>query len=220
MATMGCEEFWKSSEAWMEGERRPDAASHVTGCARCRALVADLDAIRQAAANLQEVEPPARLWTSLRAQLEKEGLIRAPRAASARWWDAFVPSGVWRPALAGASLALLIAVSVSFSWRQSANLAAQNHAAWLLRAQRPIALFAADLQPPQAASHTAVSSLNADVTATLNRNLAIVDNMISLCEKSVREDPQNEMTRDYLYDAYQQKADLLAVMAQSGAEGR
>lgn len=53
------------------------------------------------------------------------------------------------------------------------------------------------------------------MTATLNKNLAIVDNMISMCEKSVREDPQNEMTRDYLYTAYQQKADLLATMADS-----
>ena len=202
----------------MEGERHPDAASHAASCDRCHGLVADLDAIREAAANLPEVEPPARLWVSLRAQLEKEGLIRAPRAA--RWWDAFSPVGIWRPALAGAYLALLIALSVSYGWRQSADFAAQDHAAWLLRAQRPIAVFAADLQPPQAASSAVVSSMNADVTATLNRNLAIVDNMISLCEKSVREDPQNEMTRDYLYDAYQQKADLLAVMAQSGAEGR
>jgi hypothetical protein len=218
MATMGCEEFWKLSEAWMEGERHPDAASHAAGCERCRAFVADLDAIREAAANLPEVEPPASLWTSLRAQLEEEGLIRAPRAAS--WLEGFVPSGILRPALAGASLALLIAVSVSFGWRQSIDLAAENHATWLLRAQKPISIFAAHLQPPQATSPALVRSVNADVTATLNRNLAIVDNMISLCEKSVREDPQNEMTRDYLYDAYQQKADLLAVMAQSGAEGR
>lgn len=63
-----------------------------------------------------------------------------------------------------------------------------------------------------------IQSENSDVTATLNKNLAIVDNMISMCEKSVREDPQNEMTRDYLYTAYQQKADLLATMADS--EGR
>jgi hypothetical protein len=37
-----------------------------------------------------------------------------------------------------------------------------------------------------------------------------------LCEKSVREDPQNEIARDYLYEAYRQKADLLAQMSERG----
>ena len=57
---------------------------------------------------------------------------------------------------------------------------------------------------------------NPVVTASLHKNLAIVDNYIALCEKSVREDPQNEAARDYLYEAYQQKADLLAQMTERG----
>jgi hypothetical protein len=48
------------------------------------------------------------------------------------------------------------------------------------------------------------------VTASLHKNLEIVDNYISLCENSVREEPENELAREYLYEAYQQKADLLA----------
>ena len=43
----------------------------------------------------------------------------------------------------------------------------------------------------------------------MHQNLAIVDNYIALCEKSVSEEPENEVARDYLYEAYQQKADLL-----------
>jgi hypothetical protein len=37
-----------------------------------------------------------------------------------------------------------------------------------------------------------------------------------MCEKSVREEPENELARDYLYGAYQQKADLLAEMSERG----
>ena len=58
------------------------------------------------------------------------------------------------------------------------------------------------------------------VTASLNQNLAIVDNMIAMCEKSVREAPQDEMTRDFLYQAYQQKADLLATMTERGVNAQ
>jgi hypothetical protein len=48
------------------------------------------------------------------------------------------------------------------------------------------------------------------VTASIRRNLQVVDNLIAICEKSVREQPDNRMARDYLYGAYQQKAELLA----------
>jgi hypothetical protein len=61
---------------------------------------------------------------------------------------------------------------------------------------------------------------NPVVTASLHDNLAIVDNYIALCEKSVREEPESEIARDYLYDAYQQKASLLAQMTERGLNGR
>jgi hypothetical protein len=48
------------------------------------------------------------------------------------------------------------------------------------------------------------------VTDSIRRNLQIVDNFIAICEKSVREQPDNQMAREYLYGAYQQKAELLA----------
>jgi hypothetical protein len=66
--------------------------------------------------------------------------------------------------------------------------------------------------------HTTVTSIrsNPAVADALHKNLAIVDNYISLCEKSVRENPQSEMARDFLYDAYQQKASLLAQMNEYG----
>lgn len=218
MGTTRCEQFWNRSEAWMDDERLPEDAAHFAACPRCRALITDLEMIRDAAPlALPEVEPPVRVWNSLRAQLEKEGLIRSERQA---WWQNLLPSGVLRPALAGAYLGLVIAVSVTFGWRNHSTDLALIHDAWLNRAQNAMAPLQAQLNSAEAKWIPATQTQNSDVTATLNRNLAIVDNMISMCEKSVREDPQNEITRDYLYTAYQQKADLLATMAQSGAEGR
>ena len=43
---------------------------------RCQSFDADLTSIVSAAHELPaEVDPPARVWTSLRAQLEKEGIL-------------------------------------------------------------------------------------------------------------------------------------------------
>jgi hypothetical protein len=58
----------------------------------------------------------------------------------------------------------------------------------------------------------AISNLQpgaSEVDASLRRNLDIVDKFIALCEKTVRDEPQNEDARQYLYSAYQQKAELL-----------
>ncbi len=57
------------------------------------------------------------------------------------------------------------------------------------------------------------------VTASIRRNLQIVDNFIAICEKNVREQPDNEMAREYLYGAYQQKAELLATATNRSMTG-
>ncbi len=50
------------------------ARAHVRERSRRQSFVADLTSIVSAAHKLpEEVDPPARVWASLRAQLEKEG---------------------------------------------------------------------------------------------------------------------------------------------------
>ena len=78
------------------------------------------------------------------------------------------------------------------------------------------AKLGADLDSVEQNTVASFPNYNPVVTASLHQNLAIVDNYIALCEKSVREEPENEMARDYLYGAYEQKADLLAQMAERG----
>lgn len=215
MAPMHCEEFRRLSADWLEGERNSSATSHISSCAPCRALIADLEAIRGTATLLSENEPPTHLWLSIRAQLERENLIRSPRPSRHFSWLEFA---AFRPALAGAYLALIIAAAVVFSTagvQSNNNGVAEQQAIWLQHAQTVITPVAAELSSAETKTVPVLQGPGNDVTTTLNHNLAIVDNMISMCEKSVREDPQSEMTRDYLYTAYQQKADLLATMAET-----
>src|SRR5271155_4534025 len=96
------------------------AREHLAACVHCQDLLADFSTIVAAARALPaELEPPARIWISLRAQLESEGLIRdvspvatrarqtAERHPSQTWWDAL--SGLFHGrALATAAVGLLI----------------------------------------------------------------------------------------------------------------
>src|SRR6266436_9219386 len=91
----------------------PEAAqAHVATCSHCREFVADLETIVSIANELPaEVEPPAHVWVSLRAQLELEGIIKTPvvpaRGERSSWWHGL--SDLFRSrALAAATVGLLI----------------------------------------------------------------------------------------------------------------
>jgi len=227
MNTIGCNEFLNQLGDWMENNRSADARSHVTRCGDCRSLVADLTAIQESAPSLalDDPEPSPRVWLAVRAQLEQEGLIhdgrRAPAPASTGWFDAIFAM-IPRPALAAAYLAALIAVGAALVAPGTGYFQRTNpgNARWLSRTENATGPLSAQLNSAEQDTFSSFKTADPTVAASLQKNLAIVDNYIALCEKSVREDPQDEDARDYLYDAYQQKADLLAQMSDRGDIGQ
>ena len=212
MAT--CNDFMEFAGAWMEGEHLPGAEEHIRSCARCRRLIADLEAIRAAGHSLaaEEVNPPPRLWLNIRAGLEAEGLIRQPG-----WFDRLSElfGEFSRPSLVGAYASLLLVGALLLGFQTDFQ---SNQEQWLTGTQSAAASVNTKLLAVERGSLAAMANHEHDpaVSASLNQNLAIVDNLISVCEKSMQEDPGDEMARDYLYGAYQQKADLLATMSDRG----
>jgi hypothetical protein len=57
---------------------------------------------------------------------------------------------------------------------------------------------------------------NAMVDAALRQNLRTLNEFISECEARLKQNPQDQLTREYLNMAYQQKAELLNAMLDSG----
>ena len=217
MATLNCSDFQNQFElpdrvSRAEVSRDAAAQAHLRDCPACRSFVEDVGAIRLAALELvaADPEPPAHIWNLLRAQLEQEGLIHT---APSKSWLREIFSGRFpalpRPALAGAYLAALLAVAFGLSGPINSRI---NRQRWLDGTQSSTTSLSAQLTTAEQASFSPRIESESPVTASLHKNLEIVDNYISLCENSVREEPDNEEARDFLYDAYQQKADLLSQM--------
>jgi hypothetical protein len=220
-------------------EQEPDlplsnvAAAHLDTCSNCRIIWHDLAAIRTAGLDwgADEPTPPPSMWIALRAQLESEGLIREQHSPEehSNGWLSEIFGGHWlgwasRPALAGASLSvLLVAASL-------VSVQGFTPTALLVHHNQPFASSALSMAPADLdrtldgdmkLAMASIPTQDASVTTSLQQNLGIVDNLIAVCEKSVREQPDNQMARDYLYGAYQQKAVLLATaMDHSTLEGR
>jgi hypothetical protein len=188
----------------------PEAArAHVADCRACQGFVADLTAIVATAHLLPaEVEPPPRVWNSLRAQLEQEGIIKS--AASQGWWQGFPE--FFRPrvfATVGIGLLIIAATALQFERPASHPTEARNvyeDTSSVLNSDE------AHLPAMQLAGGSRVD-------ISLRQNLDIVDKFIVDCEQRVKEQPQDDLTREYLTGAYQQKAELLSVMMEREGNG-
>ena len=221
MSTMNCTDFLNHIDEWIEGQEVPGARDHSRTCANCRGLAEDLGTIRLAAVTLPEADPDPspHIWAALRTHLQEEGLIRSGVALQlphrTSWFDSIF-SLIPRPALATAYVGALVVVGFVLSGPIHMRT---DQDRWRERTQKTSAELNAQLEAAEKTAMSSLVSFSPDVTADLRKNLSIVDNDIALCEKSVQETPESEIARDYLYSAYQQKADLLAQISERG-EGR
>lgn len=196
----------------------PQAAqAHVAGCSHCQDLVADLSAIVVAANELPaEVEPPDRIWVSLRAQLELEGIIKTPAIAAQgerfSWWQSF--SDVFRSrALATAALGLLIVSAGYLQLRQSADTPLDDRESVTVPvSQTAFAQTAKVLNEQEVDLRNMKLAGASPVDDSLRQNLLQVDEFIADCERHLKAYPQDDLAREYLSNAYQQKAELLSAM--------
>src|SRR4051812_17136445 len=122
---MNCAHYRESIQELVDGTigpiRRAELERHLDTCADCTALVADLRAIRDAAASLDPLEPPDGVWLQIAGRLRQEGLVPAPLPEPA--------ASRSRVALLALAAALVLAVggSIVLLWPQFR--AAQSSAA-------------------------------------------------------------------------------------------
>jgi len=280
----------KELEAVLESEGLsplpPEAREHLAGCTSCQDLLADLSAIVVAAKRVPaEVTPPDRVWVSIRAQLETEGIIRdtepvapAASAASAPWWNGF--TDLFRPrvlATVGAGLLVVFGGMYVVEHRGSNNTVVQspvqtpqpvqtqasqtpatpepvtpppvavNPAPAVVAKNSPQLTHSPRATSPSATRLSTVDGLrpspsedmylgdtagvlsqtedalprrelanNPVVDASLRQNLHTLNEFIAECESRLKQNPQDQLTREYLNMAYQQKAELLNAMMDNG----
>lgn len=209
----------------------PEAArGHVAGCAACSSLVADFESIVAAASQLpSQVEPHSRVWVALRAQLVAEKIIKEPvitvPAEKSAWWHGFGPLVRGRVLAVSGVVVVMIFAAGYFQMTHRQISAPLADVSPLTKSEpvlaEPFAAAAMSLDqeeqslgPVQTVS-TGVTSAS-PVDNSLRENLATLNTFIKECRKRLQEDPNDQVARDYLAAAYQQKAEILAAMMERG----
>lgn len=196
--------------------------AHLAQCRECRSYIADLTSIVDVARKMpSEIEPPERIWISLRAQLEREGIIREPLLAPAperiSWWHGF--SELFRSrALATATVGMLI-LFAGFLQLRTDNGSGNSAPAPIQTAaiaSEPFAATRIVLNEQEPVARGIILASTSPVDTSLRENLQTVDDFIADCERRLNDAPQDDLAREYLSNAYQQKAELLSAMMDRG----
>ena len=202
--------------------RRAELDQHLSECAACRALLEDLQRIHDAAADLPALAPPDRAWLQIAGRLRQEGRIREDAPVAARpgrtgyaVWLAIAAALV----IAAGSAALLLmprAVPApptrigSSAPAPAASDAPKIDAVDAVNAvedaQAKFEKAIADLEKVAKANQQA---LDPGTSATIEKNLGILDQAIADNRAAVKSEPTSVAARETLFDALRQKVSLL-----------
>ena len=214
---MRCQEFEAVLEQAGEQPMTAEATAHLTQCGNCRSLAADLETITAMARELcvPDEEPPARVWTQLRAQLVDEGIIRTPElqhAAEQRsGWFAGTLAFMRRPVMVAAYAAVMVMVA-GYAWQRGRVIDEPGFPIEAVKTQT-------NLNNLETQTMADLQTIDPESNVKLRRDLKIVNDFIAVCEKAVREQPKDETARQYLYGAYQQKSQLLTAATEHSWTG-
>jgi hypothetical protein len=208
-----CSQFDLELPAFLEGEDRPLVVSHANQCPYCSVVLADLQLIQTQLPESLLEDPPARVWANVRATLESEGVFREPSAG----WRSWIPQGgLIHYAAPFAALASLVLFSTVLLLRPTSlvppiSVTSNNSSTAQLPTANTETLVAPEgLVMMEKAYHANESSLDPVVLASYQKGLKSLDNTIEECKASVKEDPGNNLAREYLATAYEQKAAVLS----------
>jgi len=217
----GCQEFELKLAAYLEGEASTGVSKHAEQCASCGSLLGDLQMIEAAAKDLPLESPSPRVWSNIRSTLAEEGIIREQKS----FWQRWIPSVSLIPRSApAAALAFAVMLAVIMLFKGDIQrIGIQKPAT------TPVVATAApnDLSLVQLNLVRTVKAMEENYKAreaTLDPSakqvyqagLTSLDNSIQECLDSLQKQPHNMLVREYLMEAYAQKAEVLASALEYG----
>jgi hypothetical protein len=182
--------------------------THLAACESCRTEVEELTQIRQAARALPRLNPPEHLWKQIEVSLRAREPSRRPTST---WWS-------WSSGLAMAASVLLFIGSVGlllwwapFSTEPGPEDPVQiaNYVVAELELAEQHYENAITGLEQILAKETESQTLDPEIMAVLNDNLALIEDAIGESRTAAREDPENIFARESLLGALRNKLGLL-----------
>jgi hypothetical protein len=216
---MNCHEFELELGDYVDGTLPPNRTgaveAHVSGCARCRAIVADFTAIRGAARTLEPQMPAAHVLTRIAAAVEQEHRHRGFDVATATrpWWRLATGAMAWRPLAAAAVMLIVLGGSTWLAFRQTTTMtistATQVPTPQNTEVQLAEQHYSTAIGDLEKVTQTESGSLDPETVKVVQANLEVIDQAIGQSREALKSEPANRMAQNSLFDALKSKLQLL-----------
>lgn len=218
----------------LNAAERASVERHLSDCAECRRLVDDFREIRRVAGSLEFREPPARAWLRLERAItiEQQHAAETGSAEASPYRSTVARVRTWMAFAAAAAVLVVATVAglryVMTSPRNAAPTAAGSSAAQgpgqstqgAAPAQASAAAIEAELRAAEEHYDKAIKgleqiasaeqgALDPNTAATLQKNLAVIDQAISESRAAVVAQPASEPARESLLESFRTKLALL-----------
>lgn len=212
-------------DAWIDGELEPVALArfdaHRASCARCTSACDRAKSVSGWASTLPPALPPPRdLWPDIAARITSPSTLTVEAEPSRLGWRTHLPTlraiAAMLLVAVGSSVATALVLrapptSLGFSWGDptpgpsappSIAHADDPVAAWESQVRTATAELAAALEERR-------SEIDPEALATVEHNLAIIDQAIAETREALAATPEDARARDAMLAAYTQKIRVL-----------
>jgi hypothetical protein len=213
---MNCQDYnqWLGdySDGTLDATTRGGVDVHLHGCARCRAIVSDFEAIRSMVRTLERPTPRPQVWQHI-----ADATARRSRRS---WWSL----AGWQPALASAMAALLatglwwVGARLSDSAGTAdrvAIVATEGFEAGQLGVESHYTTAIARLEEITSAER---SALDLETAYVLDAGLTVIDQAIVESRAALETQPESRLAQDSLFEALRHKVavlqDMLALISE------
>jgi hypothetical protein len=215
---VACEQYIERIQDAVDGTlgsiRLADLDMHLAQCEDCRALRTDLERIRDAAGSLPVMTAPDGAWLQIAGRLRQEGRLQdaAPPARSRAAYGRWLAVAAALILVVGTALVLIKRMpNTPAPVQQTAGNAAPAKSVETVQnevdaAQQQFEGAIADLEKVAKANQTA---LDPSTSATIDKNLGIIDQAIAENRAAVKAEPASVAARATLFEALRQKVSLL-----------
>lgn len=197
--------------------------THLAACEVCRLLVDDLREIKRATGTLELREPPARAWGRIERAIKLEQGNDAEKKGPSAFGSARWRNRATAPYWLAAAAALLLATFVGLRYMPGRNQAGGGDAGGAetsASASRAAEAIESELRLAESHYENAIKGLEAAAksdqdaldprtAATLQKNLAVIDQAISESRAAMRAQPASEPAKQSLIENFKTKIALL-----------
>ncbi len=215
---MTCHDVEPQLSTFVDGDlpsaEREAVAAHLETCEACRALVADLERVRDAARTLGPLSPPDHIWLEVAGQIRlgdkpSPATVVAAPAAPAR-------SSAWQwiglaAALVLVTLVSYLAMHLRTPTTDTGSNAAVTGSVESVTQELSLALEHYDkaIAQLEALAKNNDGTIDPVTAATLQKNLVVIDKAIADSRAALASEPQSQPAFDSLIEALRRKVGVL-----------